>query len=241
MQPAKYQTNKGQAMKSKLCAAMILLSVTFLLAEGPKGTEPLPAAARYAAHAEINGIAVGATLLTPDQARRAFVSDVNRCCVVVEVAFYPPKDAPLNLSLNDFVLRIKDTDVATKPSSAKVLAAGLQKKAGSDRDVTVSPYYGVGYQSGRNYDPVTGTTQGSGVTQTGGVLVGTGHQGPNAASTDKDRSAMEAELGEKGLPEGTASAPVAGYIYFPIASRKKPTNRQLEYKLGENKIVLPLP
>jgi hypothetical protein len=52
---------------------------------------------------------------------------------------------------------------------------------------------------------------------------------------------MEAELGEKGLPEGTASAPVAGYIYFPIASRKKPTNRQLEYKLGENKIVLPLP
>jgi hypothetical protein len=228
-------------MNCKLCAAMILVFVTFLAAEGPKGTEPLSAAARYAAHAEINGVAVGASLLTADQARRAFVSDVNRCCLVVEVAFYPAKNTPLNLSLNDFVLRFKDTDVATKPSSAKVLAASLQRKAGSDRDVTVSPYYGVGYQSGRNYDPVTGTTQGSGVTQTGGVLVGMGHPGPNAASTDKDRAAMEAELSEKGLPEGAASVSVAGYIYFPISSKKKNTTRQLEYKLGDNKVLLSLP
>jgi hypothetical protein len=228
-------------MNWKLCVAILVLSVPFLAAEGPKGTEPLPAAARYPAHAEINGIAVGASLLTSDQARRAFVSDVNRCCLVVEVAFYPPKDAPLNLSLNDFVLRLKDTDVATKPSSAKVIAASLQKKAGSDRDVTVSPSYGVTYQSGHAYDPVTGTTQASGVTQSTGVLVGIGQSRPNPASTDKDRSAMEAELSEKGLPEGAASAPVAGYIYFPISSKKKSSTRQLEYKLGDNKVVLPLP
>jgi hypothetical protein len=228
-------------MNSKLCVAIILMSATFLLAEGPKGTEPRPAATSYSAHAELNGIAIGASLFTADQARRAFVSDVNRCCLVVEVAFYPQKGTPLNLSLNDFVLRIKDTDAATKPSSAKVLAASLQKKAGSDRDVTVSPSYGVAYQSGRGYDPVTGSAQGSGVTQTSGVLVGIGHPGPNAASTDKDRTAMEAELSEKGLPEGTASAPVAGYIYFPIASKKKSANHQLEYKLGDNKVVLSLP
>jgi hypothetical protein len=229
-------------MNGKRCAAMILVSVTFVLAEGPKGTEPKLTAANYPAHAEINGIAVGASLLTADQARRAFVSDVNRCCLVVEVAFYPPKDAPLNLSLNDFVLRIKDADVAEKPSSAKVIAASLQKKAGSDRDVTVSPSYGIGYQSGRSYDPVTGTTQGSGVTQSTGVLVGVGRPVPNPASTDKDRAAMEAELGEKGLPEGAASAAVAGYIYFPVASnKKKSATRQLEYKLGDNKVVLSLP
>ncbi len=228
-------------MNWKRSLAMILVSVTFLLAEGPKGTEPKLAAANYPAHAEINGIAVGASLLTADQARRAFVSDVNRCCLVVEVAFYPPKDAPLNLSLNDFVLRIKDADVAAKPSSAKVIAASLQKKAGSDRDVTVSPSYGIGYQSGRGYDPVTGTA-GSGVTQTTGVLVGVGRPVPNPASTDKDRAAMEAELGEKGLPEGATSAAVAGYIYFPVAfTKKKSATRQLEYKLGDNKVVLSLP
>jgi hypothetical protein len=228
-------------MNWKLCAVMIVLSSMPLLAEGPKGTEPRQSADRYAAHAEIDGVAVGASLLTADQARHSFVSDVNRCCLVVEVAFYPPKDKPLNLSLDDFVLRIKDTDVAEKPSTAKVIAASLQKKASSDRDVTVSPGYGVTYQSGRSYDPVTGTVQGSGVTQTSGVLVGVGRAGPNPASTDKDRSAMETELSEKGLPEGAASAPVAGYIYFPVASRKKDARRQLEYKLGADKVVLPLP
>jgi hypothetical protein len=228
-------------MNWKLCVAMTLASVTFLAAEGPKGTEPRTTATAYPAHAEINGFAVGAALLTADEARRHFVSDVNRCCLVVEVAFYPPKDRPLNISLNDFALRIKDTDGAAKPSSAEVIAASLQKKAHADRNVTVSPSYGVTYQSGRAYDPVTGATQGSGVTQTSGVLVGIGRPGPNPASTDKDRSAMEAELSEKGLPEGAASAPVAGYIYFPISSKKKAVARQLEYKLGESKIALSLP
>ena len=225
-------------MNWKLCAAMILASVTFLMADRPKGTEPQSAAARYPAHAEIDGIAVGAALLTADQARRNFASDVNRCCLVVEVAVYPPKDKPLNVSLNDFVLRIKDTDIAEKPSSAKVIAGSLQKKARADRDVTVSPGYGVTYQSGCGYDPVTGTT--GGVTQTTGVVVGVGQRGPNPASTDKDRSAMEAELSEKGLPEGTASTPVAGYVYFPVSSKKR-NAVQLEYKLGEEKLALQLP
>jgi len=227
-------------MNWKLCAAMILASVTFLLADGPKGTEPRPAATGYTAHTEVNGIAVGATLLSADQVRRNFASDVNRCCMVVEVAFYPLKDKPLNVSLNDFVLRIKDSDMAAKPSSAKVIAGSLQKKARADRDVTVSPSYGVTYQSGRAYDPVTGTTQGNGVTQTTGVLVGIGQRGPNPASTDKDRSAMEAELSEKSLPEGTASTPVAGYVYFPVSPKKR-NAVQLEYKLGEERVVLTLP
>jgi len=227
-------------MNWKIGVAIILASATVLMADGPKGTEPQLAASGYPAHTEVNGVAVGAVLLTAEQARRTFASDVNRCCLVVEVAVYPPKDKPLNVSLNDFVLRIKDANLAEKPSSAKVIAGSLQKKAKSDRDVTVSPSYGVTYQSGRGYDPVTGTTQGSGVTQTTGVLVGVGQRGPNPASTDKDRSAMEAELSEKGLPEGTASTPVAGYVYFPVSSKKN-NAVQLEYKLGEEKVVLALP
>jgi hypothetical protein len=228
-------------MSWKLCVAVILGSLTFLLAEEPKGTEPRLAAIRYPAHAEINGVAIGASLLTPDQVRRSFVSDLNRCCLVVEVAFYPEKDRPLNVSLNDFVLKIKNGDFTAKPSPAKVIAVGLQKKARSDRDVTVSPSYGVTYQSGRGYDPVTGTAQSSGVTQTTGVLVGIGRPGANPGSTDKDRSAMEAELGKKGLPAGSAATPFAGYIYFPVASKKKNATRQLEYTLGQDKVALSLP
>jgi hypothetical protein len=228
-------------MNWKLCAAMILMAVTFLLAEEPKGTEPRLAAIRYPAHAEINGVAIGASLLTRDQVRRSFVSDLNRCCLVVEVAFYPAKDRPLNVSLNDFVLRIKDSDVTAQPSPAKVIAVSLQKKARSDRDVTVSPSYGVIYQSGHGYDPVTGTAQSGGVTQTTGVLVGVGRPGANPGSTDKDRSAMEAELGDKGLPLGSATTPFAGYIYFPVSSKKKNATGQLEYTLVQDKVALSLP
>jgi hypothetical protein len=224
-------------MNWKLCAAMTLASASLLMAQGPKGTEPRAAATAYPAHAEINGVAVGAKLLTADEARRHFVSDVNRCCVVVEVAFYPPKDKPLNVSLNDFALRNKDAEVAAKPSSAEVIAASLQKKAHADRNMTVSPSYGVTYQSG--YDPVTGSQPG--VTQTSGVMVGLGRPGPNPGSTDKDRSTMAIELSEKGLPEGAASTAVAGYIYFPISSKNRTAAHQLEYKLGESKVVLSLP
>ena len=225
-------------MNWKLCVAIIFGSVTLLVADGPKGTEPRNAATAYAAHSEIDGIAVGAALLTSDQARREFVSDVNRCCLVVEVAVYPTKDKPLNVSLNDFALHVKDTDLAKKPSSAKVVAASLQKKAKSERDVTVSPGYSVTYQSAHGYDPATGTT-GGGTTQTSGVIVGIGQSHP-PASTDKDRSAMETELSEKGLPEGAASSPVAGYIYFPLLSKKNNT-LELEYKPSGEKIVLQFP
>ncbi len=155
----------------------------------------------------------------------------------MKIAFYPPKDVPLNISLNDFALKSKNTDVAVKPSSAQIIAASFQKKARSDRDVTVSPSHSVTYQSGRGNDPAAPDAQGGGLTTTSGVIVGVGHPYPNPASTDKDRGDMEAELSEKGLPEGIVSAPVAGYIYFPISAKKKDANRQLECKLGESTVV----
>ena len=51
---------------------------------------------------------------------------------------------------------------------------------------------------------------------------------------------METELAEKGLPEGSASAPVAGYVYFPI-NRKKSTSLELSYTVNGQKVVLRLP
>jgi len=132
-------------------------------------------------------------------------------------------------------LKIKGTDVATKASTARVVAASLEKKERSDRDFTVSPSQSITYQTGRGYDPVT-DTQGNGVTHTTGAVVGIGRPGSTPASI-----AMEAELGEKSLPEGTTSTPVAGYVYFPISSKKKNATRQLEYNVGGQKIVLTLP
>jgi len=241
-------------MKLRRCLALAAICVISLSAETPKGTVPRATAQRYPAHAEQSGAGIGVTLLTQSEVHNAFASDVNKCCIVVEVALYPPKDSTMAVSLKDFVLRVTGTDIAARPSGAKVLAAKLQKKAESphDRDVTVSPTVGVGYDSGGYYDPATGQRRAGGVYTSTGVGVGIGGSGPQPGSRDVDRNTMELELSEKGLPEGEASAPVSGYLYFalPPAKDKSPkdkskdknaTTHQLEYNLYGNKVMLNLP
>jgi hypothetical protein len=216
----------------------VLLFVSTALA-GPRGTVPRSSADQYPLHAQDSGVSLGAKLLSRAEARKTFVSDVNRCCIVLEIALYPAQAGSLNVSLNDFALRSRNAASATKPSSAKIVAASIQQKAAGDRDVAVYPSTGVGYESGTAYDPVTGAPRrASGVyTQAGvGVAVG-GSNGPGVS--DKDRSVMETELTEKGLSEGATTAAVAGYIYFPVMPKKK-TDYQLEYVVEGKKLIVPV-
>lgn len=227
-------------MNRKRWFAAAVIALISLAIAAPKGTVPRATVERYPVHTLRDGVGLGVVLLSQEQVRKAFVSDVGQCCVVTEIALYPTKDKALEVSLNDFALRVSGADTAAKAASAKLVATSLQKNAGSTRDVTVSPTVGVGYESA-GYDPVTGGRTSGGMTRSAGVIVGIGGSGPKPGSTDKDRAAMETELGEKGLPEGSASAPVAGYVYFPLASRKKGTPLQMEYMLNGNKVVLNLP
>jgi hypothetical protein len=226
-------------MNRKRWWAAAVIVVVSLAAAAPKGTVPRATVERYPVHTVRDGVGIGVVLLSQEQVRKAFVSDVDRCCLVAEIALYPAKDKALEVSLNDFALRVSGTDNAAKAASAKLVATSLQRKAGSTRDVTVSPTVGVGYESA-GYDPVTGGRTSGGMTRSAGVMVGIGGSGSKPGSSDKDRAAMETELGEKGLPEGSASAPVAGYVYFPLF-RKKGTPLQMEYTLNGNKVVLNLP
>ncbi len=213
-------------MKRAASFALLMFFALGAWTESPKGLPPRSAASRYPAHAARDGVTVGATVLTPEQAKRSFVSDLNRCCVVVEVAVYPEQGKPLDVSAADFTLRIAGTDVAAKPSSPRVLAALLQKTAPTEREVTIYPQVGIGYESGRRV-------------YAAGVGVGVGDSRP--ASTDRDRDVMELELGEKGLPEGTVSTPVAGYLYFTLPTRRKNASYQLEYNLRGSKLTLRFP
>ena len=215
--------------------AILLFVSTVLL--GQNGTVPRSSASEYPVHVQENGLSIGAKLLSHEEARKTFVSNVNRCCVVVEIALYPDNTKPISLSLNDFDFRQKNAKSAVKPSSPKVVAASLQQKAQNDRDVAVYPSTGIGYSSGTVYDPVTGTPQRtSGVyTQVGvGVAVGSS----NTGASNQDRSVMEIELTEKGLAEGTSSRATSGYVYFPV-SRKK-GDYQIEYEYQGKKLVLPV-
>jgi len=51
---------------------------------------------------------------------------------------------------------------------------------------------------------------------------------------------METELTEKGLPEGAVTAPVAGYLYFPLVPKKKNTKYQLQYTVNGETLNLAL-
>jgi hypothetical protein len=226
-------------VRQKTCTALTVALLVSLVFAAPKGTVPRSSANRYPVHAQDGAIAIGARLLSPDEARKTFVSDINHCCVVVELAIYPEKDKPIPLSLDNFTLRRTGSDTAAKPSSAKVVSASIQKSAQEQRDITVSPTMGVGYESGTAYDPVTGTQRRGGVYTSTGVGVGIGSKGSEPGASEKDRAVMETELSEKGLPEGTTATPVAGYLYFPISRTKKATY-QLEYNLNGSNVKLNL-
>ncbi|HEY6252214.1 MAG TPA: hypothetical protein VI685_19845 [Candidatus Angelobacter sp.] len=232
-------------MKFKTLLIAGLLCAVSVYADAPRGTVPRAAADKYPVHAVRDSVSLGAVLLTAEQARKVFASDVDRCCLVVEVAVYPQNGSPIKVSWNDFVLRVSSTDIATKPSSPEVLAAKLQKQSAppstSGHDVVVYPSTSVGYESG-GYDPVTGQRRPGGVVTSTGVGVGIGgSQPPTPGSTDRDRRTMELELSEKGLPEGNVSAPVSGYLYFALPEKKdKKATHQLEYTLNGERVVLAL-
>jgi len=209
-----------------------------LMADSPKGTVPRSAAEKYTAHAEADGAALGATLLTSKDLHKAFSTDLSHCCLVVEVALYPPKDKAINISSDAFVLRLAGTEAAVKASSARLLAAQLQKKNADSVAVTPVAEVHVGYESGT--DPLTGQRV-RGVEAGGGVGVGVGRDPAAApASTPRDREVMELELTEKALPENTVSAPVAGYLYFSLSKDNKKAVHQLEYILNGQKVSLKL-
>src|SRR5438552_15452230 len=101
-------------MKLRTCMALALMCVVSLSAEASKGSVPRATADRYSAHVEQSGVGIGVTVLTSDQVRKAFASDVNKCCVVVVVALYLSKDSSVALSLKDFFLRVADDDIASR-------------------------------------------------------------------------------------------------------------------------------
>ena len=205
------------------------------------GTAPRTSADKYHAHAKHGGVNIGAELLTRKEVSKEFAADVNRCCLVVQVALYPQKDELLNVSLDDFTLIVGGTDTPVRPQSATVISAKLEKEKGSNGGVTTSESAGIGYESGTYIDPVTGQpVRVHGVTTSAGVEVGMGDRVPTTVP-QHDREVIERELSEKGLPEAKTAIPVSGYLYFSLPKQKKDTKYRLEYLVKGDTLNLQLP
>ena len=207
--------------------------------ERHEGTAPRASAAKYRSHAEKDGFSLGAELLPKSQASKAFAADVNSCCLVVQVAVYPEKGGTVDLSLFDFSLVEVKTDNAIRPESPTTVAARLEEKKNPAHGVDVVTSGSVGYESGTYIDPVTGQpVHVRGVSTSAGAGVSNGNSVP-AEIAEHDREMIERELYDKGLPEGKASVPVAGYLYFALPSVRKNAKYQLVYSGRSEPLILP--
>lgn len=223
--------------------AVLLLAAAVALSAQSRGLRPKAAATDYPAFAAQNGVQVAAEALDPEQAKRSFATDLSDNYIVVEVAVYPG-NVPVKLRSIDFELRLNGHPTPVRPVSAEAIASNLSRPAkrassSTTSPVTVYPSAEIGYESG-GYG-VDGRRH-SGMVYGTGVGVGVGGTGrdippPPPSVKERNRSTMETELTEKGMPEGEITGPVAGYLYFPIPSaKKKYTVASLEY-LGDNATV----
>lgn len=224
-----------------------LLLVISLFAPGPRGTVPRSNVTDYSSHASQDGIQIGASLLTHKELKKIFATDVNQCCLVVEVALYPAKDNFVKISLDDFMLREAGLELGTKPSMPDVLAARLEvQPLAPDREhrAGVSSGSDIGYERTTQQTGSDRSTSG-GVVERSSVGIGVpiggggGTKLPESRSAEGNRRAIEAELREKALPETSAWDPVAGYLYFSVPKKKK-GGYELVYMADDKKVVLPL-
>ncbi len=180
---------------------------------------------------------LGVTLLPESTVKQQFSSEIYRGYVVVEVAFFPKDGANVNVSHGDFSLRNKESGqvaYSTIPSNI----AGVLQKAASRRTVDVYPEASVGYETGRGtYDGVNGPRR-SGVYTASGVGVGVGNPGQRPGASPQDRQVTQMELADKALPEGATTQPVAGYLYFPITSKKRSTPYEVVYRTPQGSVTL---
>jgi hypothetical protein len=134
----------------------------------------------------------------------------------------------VDVELLDFGLRVDGRLI--RPASSRTIAALIQKKAKEGRrDIALYP--GVGVSTG---------TWGTGANV--GVGVGVGGRSPGPASTDRDRRIMETELEDRGLEDGIADKPVAGYLYFPVGEAKSQTMELVyQHEDGDVKVLLEVP
>jgi hypothetical protein len=159
--------------------------------------------------------------LSPDEVNHLFAFDISRDYLVFEVACYPEENGRLQLQADDFVVKTNDkSEVAHRADPQTIAARTQQKSAPKPSSPTVYTEANVGYESGT--DPYTGRRV-HGVYTGGGVGVSTypAPQYPTPGGYPQDRALLENQLWSKSLPEGTFTAPVAGYLYFPSSLLKK--------------------
>lgn len=199
--------------------ALACFSAAALMAGDPEGIAPRPRVSDYEQRAQTPAAEFGAELLSQEETRKTFVSDIGRAYLVVELGVFPKDSFGVDIQWRNIVLRDEASGEFYRPASPESIASYLYKATPKSRDVTVQESVSVIYTTGGGgYDPY-GRYPPRGVSTQVGVGVGVGDSRPGPVPEDRDT--MELELGEQSLPEGIASKPVAGYLYFPVTGKDR--------------------
>jgi hypothetical protein len=205
-----------------LCCSALLLGQQ----DRPKGIHPKDKPEDYAVHVQSPGLTIAATVLPPDQVKHLFAYDISKHYVVLEVACYPENNGRLQLEADDFVIKTGDKSEPAHQSDAQTVAAVMQdKNTPKPSSGTIHTEANIGYESGT--DPYTGRRVHSVYTGAGAGVSNypdSPYPYPAPGGSPQDRDLLEGQLWNKSLPDGTFTAPVAGYLYFPSALLKKKTN-----------------
>lgn len=222
---------------------------------GQQGTVPRVSAEKYAAHAENSGVKIGAARLSSGQVTKAFsldktlARDVTENLIVLEVGLYPAKDGSLDVALDNFALRVSGQGDAVKASAPTTAVADIpyyvqlgETSGGGGGGIMSAPRPQVDSPTGVNRDPITGMPRRNVGIRPPGTDIGAGVGGggqSGQASLPPERKDLASKMTEKSLPQGKAAAPVSGYLYFSVET-KKGEKYQLEYTVNGKSVVLPL-
>ncbi len=213
---------------------------------GDQGIRPRPAPEDYPGRQVTDGFTVAAAVLTPDQVKKRFATNLNHGYIVVEVAVFPPKDKDVTVAAKDFMARFGTSPEIGRPVSPQAIAARLGKKdappPGDPGKVHVYTEETIGYEHGPS-GPNGRSTSGVYTGTTTGVGVGDPPYPPPSqpSSSGMDRASIQAELEALALPEQTLTEDTAGYLYFDKPSKGKPSPLRLTYYGRQGKIELRLP
>jgi len=202
------------------------------------GVQPRANRSDYPVRRDSLNATIAAALLPPELAKKIFPPEVNKDFVVVEVAVYPLEGQTVDVDSFDFGLKFGAGEVSHPRVPEEIISMWLEQSAPEPpRKVGVTGETGVVYTSGN--DPATGRSHGWGTYS--GVGVESGNPAPPRPPPIDPRD-LKANLRAKALPEGPAVRPVAGYLYFPLPSKKRKSGPlELQYLKDAVLVSLPIP
>ena len=206
-----------------------LVFLLALTAAAQTGVPPRLASSDYPAHNDN----AGASIVPATQVAKVFSSAIAKDYIVVEFAIYPAAGQDIDLQSLDFALN-DGADSRAYPATPEEAAwHGHKPNSSSIQGPHIVAEAGV--IVGSHTPPIV----------YGGVGVDNRPAPPPPPPTPADDPyVIEARLRNMALPNGRTDRPVAGYLYFPKASAKRPKSGvySLEYsQSGERKqLALPL-